>query len=88
MARFVDSRVTFDRAVSREPLAVAADAARMDFECCFGTFVPSVAGAGIVFGQEPAWHEKILLLLPLRDNSRSAHVPQRARMQGRTLAYA
>ena len=57
MARFVDSRVTFDRAVSREPLAVAADAARMYFEWCFGAFVPPLGGAGIVVGQEPAKHE-------------------------------
>jgi hypothetical protein len=35
----VDRRVSFDSAVSSEPVAHAADAARMDFEWCFGTLV-------------------------------------------------
>ena len=30
----------FRGAVSREPMAIAADAAAMDFEWCFGTSVP------------------------------------------------
>jgi hypothetical protein len=34
-----------------------ADAARMHFEWCFGTFVPPLDGASIVFRQEPAQHE-------------------------------
>jgi len=34
-----DRRVSSDRAVSREPLAVAADTTGMDFEWCFGTSV-------------------------------------------------
>jgi hypothetical protein len=38
--RLVAKCGVFDRAVSREPLAVAADAIGMDFESCFGTFVP------------------------------------------------
>ena len=39
-----DRRVSSDRAVSREPRAIAVDAAGMDFECCFGTSVPSFCG--------------------------------------------
>jgi hypothetical protein len=35
----VDRRVSFDRGVSSEPLTFAADAAGMDFEWSFGTFV-------------------------------------------------
>src|ERR1039458_3561567 len=79
MARFVDGRVTFDRAVSREPLAVAADAARMYFEWCFGTFVPAFGGAGIVVGQKPAKHEddhtphtRCRAIVPARKNTRVA----------------
>jgi hypothetical protein len=34
-----DRRVSFDRVVSSEPLTLAADAAGMDIECCFGTLV-------------------------------------------------
>jgi hypothetical protein len=36
----IDRRITFDRAVSSEPLAIAADAAYMEIEWCFGASVP------------------------------------------------
>jgi hypothetical protein len=52
----LDRRVSFDRAVSREPLAFAADAARMDFKWCFGTFVPYFCARCIVPGWGPAKH--------------------------------
>ena len=48
MRTAADGRVAIDRAVSREPLAVAADAADMDFECCFGTSVPIFVGNTVV----------------------------------------
>ena len=57
MAPFVDGRASFDRVVSREPLAVAANAARKYFAGKFGAFLPSFGGTGIVAGEVPALHE-------------------------------
>jgi hypothetical protein len=56
MRAVAGGRVSFDRAVSREPLAVAADAARMYFEWRFGTFVLSAGGVPIMAKQKPASH--------------------------------
>ena len=39
-----ERRVTPDWAVRTKPLAFAADAAAMDFQCCFGTSVLFLAG--------------------------------------------
>lgn len=79
----VECRVSFDRAVSREPLAIAADAAHLDFECCFGTSVPSFCGAPVVFGKEPAKHGD-----DLTPDTRCEAIMMSGRMQVRTLAYA
>src|SRR5215471_19620433 len=78
-----DRRVSSDRAVSREPPAVAADAADMDFECCFGTSVPIFAGKPVVprrgfakHGDDPTPYK------------RSEARPLLARTQARTFAHA
>jgi hypothetical protein len=50
----------FRGAVSREPLAFAADAARMGFEWCFGTSVPLLRKIPTSRAQRLAHHEMIL----------------------------
>ena len=40
----ISGRRTFDKTVSRKPLAFAADAAAMGIDRCFGTLVPGLHG--------------------------------------------